>query len=313
MPKSIFIVEGPDGAGKSTLAQALAETVRARLVHCEAFPHVSTGLGRLYVEAMLPALLGYTNIVLDRAWLSEPIYGRAYRKGADRLGVVGRRMLERVALRCNTYVVVCLPSMDVCLNAFNQRRATEYLDSAHQLMTVYSDYATRLAEGSLTDLPTTSFDYATQLFELPKFESAEQHLVEWRTGGNFNGKVVIVGESFGPLKNDDPLFRVPFVSFSAAGCSAWLTQQLADAGLSEYQLCWVNADDSWFENIVKRLHDDRPTRWFVALGQRAAQALKGVLGASAVIESVPHPQSAKRFHSRERYALVDLLKGLSHE
>jgi polyphosphate kinase 2 (PPK2 family) len=110
--KVLTIFEGPDGSGKTTAAREYAEQTGARYVHFPALPRVKHGLGRMYVEAMLPALLGYHDVVFDRCWLSETPYGEAFREGQDRLTQADRRMLERLALRCGAVVVKCLPEWD---------------------------------------------------------------------------------------------------------------------------------------------------------------------------------------------------------
>ena len=63
--RRLTIFEGPDGSGKSTAAQAYAEATKAKYVHFPALPQVDKSLGRIYVEAMLPALLGYQDVVFD--------------------------------------------------------------------------------------------------------------------------------------------------------------------------------------------------------------------------------------------------------
>src|SRR5882757_4772670 len=103
---SLTIFEGPDGSGKTTAAKAFAAEMGARYVHLPQFKRVTTGLPRMYLEAMLPALLGYQDVVMDRCWLSEVPYGRVFRDGADRVGEISRHMLERVALRAGALVVL---------------------------------------------------------------------------------------------------------------------------------------------------------------------------------------------------------------
>jgi len=107
--KRLTIFEGCDGSGKSTAAAKFAEEHGAKLVHFPALPRVTNNLARMYVEAMLPALLGYQDVVFDRCWLSEEPYGTAFREGQDRLGVVSVRMLERLAFRCGLLWFVVIP------------------------------------------------------------------------------------------------------------------------------------------------------------------------------------------------------------
>ena len=86
--KKLTIFEGCDGSGKTTAAREFAEQTGAKYVHFHNLPRIKKGLGRMYVEAMLPALLGYQEVVFDRSWLSETPYGEAFREGRD-AGTVG--------------------------------------------------------------------------------------------------------------------------------------------------------------------------------------------------------------------------------
>src|ERR1700743_601382 len=100
----LIIFEGPDGSGKTSAAKALAKKMNARYVHHGPYSRMGSGLPRIYLESMLPAIYGHQPVVLDRSWLSEIPYGIAFRDGMDRVGI-RRRILERVALRCQTIVV----------------------------------------------------------------------------------------------------------------------------------------------------------------------------------------------------------------
>ena len=291
---TITIVEGPDGGGKSTYAEELARDTDARLVHCTPFTGVNRGLARLYVEAMLPALLNYQNVVLDRSWLSEPIYGKAFRKGADRIGRVRRRMLERTAMRCACAVVRCQPAWSVCLKTYRSRKGQEYLETEKQLDVVYHEYC--FME---TSLPVVEHDYTKGGFlaKLEPMAIPPSHPTGSRSAGNFHAPVVIVGDKFGLVKDCDPLLQLPFVSYNGSGCSSWLTEKLDEADINEEKLLWVNADDPLLQQIV----DARTRRLVCALGAAAGDRLTRL---EIAHERFAHPQHAKRFRYSTQYPLV---------
>lgn len=296
--KTLTIFEGPDGGGKSTLAQAFAKRLGARYVHFGPLPHVGRSLARMYVEAMLPALLGYQDVVFDRSWLSELPYGDAFRGGKLRTDLPDVRMLERVALRCAGTVVMCLPDVETCLATFHARKGEEMLEREDQLRQVYSAYVDQP-----TALRTTYYDRdydwpedtIRDLLEYREQNVPLTHRLDQPTAGNWAAKVCVVGEDFAEVKDQDPLLQHPFVSFSRVGCSRWLAEYLAGEGIGEDQLSWANAD---FDLTKDGL--DLAATEFVALGAVAGEALDR---AGRPYRVVPHPQHQKRFNTHEDYAL----------
>lgn len=302
MPKTITIFEGPDGGGKTTAACSFAKVTGAAYVHFSSMPSIGAGLGRCYVEAMLPALLGYQDVVLDRCWLSEVPYGQVFRGGQERVTPMTRRMLDRLAMRCGAVVVLCLPGEEVAVANFNSRRHLEMLDSDEQLRAIYAIYS----HGHLTDLPIYLHNYI--LHDVPLEDSTllrrirmARHAPSTRSAGNLDARVVLVGEGFGPHKPNDAFYQWPFASFDQSGCSQWLTKQLLDADISEAELLWVNADQ------LDKHTTFRLDQSVIALGGVAHNTL-GALDVDHVL--VEHPQFWKRFHASSPYRLPAIIKEL---
>lgn len=294
LSRRLTIFEGPDGSGKTTAAKLFAEQTGARYVHFNSLPQIYHGLARVYVEAMLPALLGYQDVVFDRSWLSELPYGLAFREGKDRLGDASRRMLERLALRCGASVIRCDPGWEAVRASFVARRPLEMLDNEEQLRVVYDTYATQT-----TDLPTFTFNYMRDIVDVSYVE--RPHSIEIGSAGAWSALtsgVTLVGQDYAALKDTDPFYRWPFASFQRGGCSQWLAQELERAEISEGRLFWVNADQPL--ELISELGDGL----VVALGTAAATRLKD-LGVSCI--EVPHPQYHKRFAHRARYELIDVI------
>lgn len=298
----LIILEGPDGGGKSTLAKSLAADHDAMVVHCGPFKQVAAGnLARLYVEAMMPAVLGYQTVIMDRCWLSEEPYGLAYRNGADRLGPDARRMLERLALRCSVAVLNCLPDFEDVEKSFIGRKGGEYLDNLDQLRMVYEWYSDLKNH---TCLPVTPANYKkyTRIVRTSKLQGVSANV---RSAGNINAPILLVGDKFGEVKSQDSLYQWPFASFSGSGCSLWLTAQLREAEISERDLCWINSDQP-----LQAIGQLAQNKFVVTLGLEAKQRL-----ANAGIQihaSVDHPQAHKRFKSSEPYPLIHYLKAFLH-
>jgi thymidylate kinase len=155
------IFEGPDGGGKSTAAKAFAEKTGATYVHHGPY----TGekyIVHHYLSSMVPALSDACDVVLDRCWISEPIYGAVHRGGENRVAETARRFLEYTAATlCDVKVLIYLPPYDVCLANFNRRRGQEYLDSTRKLREVWDTYSAVMWRS--TGLPMQYIDYTKEL------------------------------------------------------------------------------------------------------------------------------------------------------
>lgn len=152
---NLIIVEGPDGAGKSTLIAALHRSLpAAHLVHHGPMPEVFD-LPTVYHRSMVehPGLT-----IIDRAWVSERIYGTVCR-GINRVSFGGRLMLERKALSLGVLEVLCLPPLKDCMKTWRQRE--EYIKDEIQFMAIYRKYAiySTVVHNSL---PRIQYDYTIQ-------------------------------------------------------------------------------------------------------------------------------------------------------
>lgn len=296
--KRLTIFEGCDGSGKTTAALEFAKQTGAKYVHFHNLPRVRKGLARMYVEAILPALLGYQDVVFDRSWISETPYGEAFREGQDRLTYADRRMLERLALRCGGILIMCQTAWETVRDNYRKRKGQEMLKNEHQLREVYDLY--KLHRGHL---PWLGYDF--QHAKLEDIYTASEtirtpcHPLDVQSAGNWEANIILVGENFAERKDQDPWYQWPFASFSGEGCSQWLTSEL-EYVRQESELLWVNAD----QDLRFLLDIDTGLKQVVALGSKAGAEL-GKLGISAV--TVAHPQHHKRFHSSQPYELIKLI------
>lgn len=297
--RKLTIFEGCDGSGKSTAAKAFAQATGAKYVHFAALPRVSTGLARMYIEAMLPALLGYQDVVFDRCWISENPYGTVFRDGHDRLGDTSRRILERVALRCGAVLIECNPGWESVKQSYMSRRHLEMLDDVDQLKGVFDLY-----ELTSSDLPIVHYDYTVAHGHLPydtiELSRTDRHPLSVVSAGNWRAHTIIVSESIFERRNTDALYQWPFASFSKAGCSYWLAQQLDSIECNEMDLLWVDVNQD-----LSFLHDLVPEQ-IIALGGTAQRKLYELKIEAQV---AAHPQFFKNYGGHSRYPLLDILQG----
>ena len=309
--KRLIIFEGPDGGGKTTLSNSVSAVLGARRVHLGPFKSVKANLAALYVEAMMPAILGLSDVVLDRSWLSEVPYGRAYRAGRDRIGPEARRMLTRLAYRCQVVVVRTLPPFEVLVETFKRRRHQEMLHDEAQLRQVYDWYRDEWDPG----LPTFAYDYTETNAMSAGFEGMMvkidgmlsvqmPHPTFLPSAGPLDAPILLVGEGFANHRDGDPLYQWPFGSLSGGGCSRWLSRLLVENGIPEGRLTWINADAGEhalrFMTKIKR-------RTVLALGNEARDALDAI---GIPCETFTHPQYHRRFLADTPYNLIARLKEL---
>ena len=270
LSKSITIFEGVDGAGKTTVAKRYAKATGAKYTAFKEYPHMGPGYSRMYLEAMLPAIMGWEDIVFDRSWLSEWPYADVYRNGHRRLTVAARRVLERVALRCQTCVVLCNPGIDAVEASYQQRQQDEMLKSMDQVRQVYRAYLC-----PRTALPTVGYDYA-----LYPQEEGDIHLLsdimKVRTKpsqarvpvvGTRQAVLIVAGKYHHPVAECNLHTPIPFTDFNEAGRLSRLAALLEETHVGEHKIMWV--DTGWEHSL--ELLGEYPQSFVLALDDDATR------------------------------------------
>ncbi len=310
--RKITILEGPDAGGKTTLGLHLVATRQA-----DVYYHQGPYGGDPLRESLDVAgfLYGSTRrgVVFDRFHLGEQVYGPIYR-AFDKLGIAGRRMLERWLLSHRTVLVKCMPDVEASLKIFETRLDDEMFaaDGVEKFLAQH-----KLFEAARSDLPTLVYDFTTMGGALKEVVAQMDHLRaplnEGPGAGMFaRGVTLMVGEQVN-VNNDANGFG-PFISdISTNGCGPWLAKQLESYGVPESELYWVNArrpngdwEDPYF---ISKL---RPSR-IIALGKTADEwvgTVASLIDWVGVIRSdqiftVGHPSYWKRFRYNYPYPLKE--------
>lgn len=308
MMPSLTIFEGPDNAGKSTLlTRLLAERntqgqPEPQLRHSAPDPDLGSHEKFLrYLSWLHIAQFG--DVWCDRAWLSCDIYDHVM-LGKQRLSVVQRRILERLALTRRVVQVLCLPPYEVCVALWRHRRdgGGEYVEAEDRYRLVYDYYVTAQAPR----LPTVRHDWTnpgaiplTELIETMRPPpNGGPGVGHWRP----QNVTLLVGEGPNPkVKYSHLRYLGPFCDTSNQGCSKWLAEQLETALVPEHKLYWVNAYDKTQQVTDHRFIDRLQPLKIIAMGKVAAQWARA---SGHQFVHVEHPQHWKRFHSKEPYPLL---------
>ena len=133
----IVIIEGPDGAGKTSLARELQQ--RCLLgYHHEGPPPLDKTPQEHYIST-LRSFEG-RDVVIDRFALGERVYGPALR-GEDKLGADGWREFSRETDRMGVIEVICLPPIEVCLANWKASVKDELFEGNDLLFRTYGAFA----------------------------------------------------------------------------------------------------------------------------------------------------------------------------
>ena len=304
----LTIFEGPDGSGKTTAIKRWLElNPETEAVHHGPYlGETGPDLVQRYARSIMPAVLGWHDVVLDRCWYSEAIYGPEVR-GVDRLGVWGRRALDRLALRCATQLVLCLPAKATCLKIHAGRAGDEYVKRQDQLDRIYAGYE-RLQPSLFAYMYNFERSDAADVLQAISSDGlgspchrTSPHPTAVMSAGNLDAKVLLVGEAF--TSADTSEFRWPFSA--PKGCSVWLAEQLERRGIGEHKLLWVNTDQPELPMFIELLGDNIKV---VALGSRAGWRLRNISFNNSDVIRFEHPKHHKRFKFRQPYPLIEWLE-----
>jgi thymidylate kinase len=100
----IIILEGPDGSGKSTLAEKLHKQTGYQVLH-RTQPKTDEDKKRM-MDEYVQVLKAGKNIIMDRAWYSELVYGPVMRDTSV-IDFTQMYALERLAAKNGAIIVHC--------------------------------------------------------------------------------------------------------------------------------------------------------------------------------------------------------------
>lgn len=294
----VVVIEGPDGAGKTTLAR---EAQHLEYIHFGPPPKWKNGAWLQYFDLLKDLWENPRpdGVVIDRFIYGELIYGPILRGGTD-LTWAHVRMLERVLMGLSAQLVVCIPPWQIVWDNWQKNLADELIQDEDQMFQVYTFYQDLLKDKNRM-IPRSLFDYTDHSASMstPDTERKVWFRNEGPGIGLFApGNILMVGEE---VNTRTGLDGWPFVALG--GSSLWLAQLMEEANIPEHGLYWVNATTNGSPTHARFTDILAPER-IIAMGARAQIWCKtnGLL-----CEPVEHPQYHKRFRHNEPYPLIELL------
>lgn len=298
----LIILEGTDGAGKSTLAGRLTDAAMVRGWSVEVLhagpPRPETSVFKQYSEPLMSRrddVLRHDHLlVLDRWHLGELIYGPLLR---------GKSLLEPEQFAHLELMLSALGAHRVVVRAYDselmERLGThrEDLVDVRQAMTINHEFGMLALEHDWDLVFPT--DVAPRLLVADLLGHARRRTAAVQGLAEFPGYVgppepglLLVGDEPSGWTAGDPA-RPAFYPDVRGSSSSYLLRSLIETDRrAVFGMC--NANDG---TDVKTLYSRLGCPLVVALGRRAQTALDR-LGYTYV--DVPHPQWVRRFHHASR-------------
>lgn len=316
----IIVLEGPDGSGKTTLAQHLVKKYDAHYMHLtyrfkdRMFTYHTAALERALAIEKTGKM-----VVIDRWWPSINIYDDVFRK--RRTFPMAGRMLDRAGMHGGVVYVLCLPmDREQHLKEFEARRAEggEMYDTVEEICEGYQLWENQ--NSSRVDVITYDRFYhggnldrvAGKIRE--RWFDLNRVIPHWfqgtrLTGGNvFDPKIMIIGEQSNP-KGRHKVW--PF--YEHGHSSLWLTETLDQANIPESNIVWANAidEEGWSSpSLLSKLYGQtaHTLKGVVALGGRARDVAH-IAGIPKVLE-LYHPAYVKRFQGGDNTDYINMFRGI---
>jgi hypothetical protein len=300
-----IVLEGPDGSGKTTLAQYLVKNWGYRYVHQGQPTHENmlVEYARIFLEEITQDL---RPVVFDRLHVGELVYGPLFR-GRDRMfGLRGLKLLNMLLVAKGARTIFCMPPYEVVRKNWVARLKIEMVKEEKPFQEVYERYRDFLSYADHV------YDYSQ-----PNGLGMALNKISWRSWfadndliGDPGARVVLLG--------DQPNQELDLPFFATDHSSGFFHDCLTDAGYTPRDILLGNCytPQGSPRDILKGLNGfSYGPRIIAALGNRAKNAVLAIqksLPPRTTVVGLEHPQYIKRFKINRRDQYVRNLAFLRH-
>ncbi len=149
----IIIIEGPDGGGKTTLAQQLSKQTGYPILH-RSQPKTDEEK-KLMLGEYIQAIKGNKNAIFDRCWYSEMAYGPVMRDSSV-ISYPQMYELERMLAKNGAIIIHCTGS-ESALWMRCQKRGEDYITSRDDFKAIYNNYVDIMSAPHY--IPVVTYEY----------------------------------------------------------------------------------------------------------------------------------------------------------
>lgn len=342
--KGLIVLDGPDGAGKTTLAKQLVKAFGGCYYHLTY--RFKDNMFLYHTAALHHALSKSAKqlVVIDRLWPSESIYADVYRGGSSwpHMG----RMMDRVIRKHAGIYVICQARtsyLHMTRFAALAEKRVEMYEPNQQMEDIWSLYNALwsgaplippggsyyddvLASGGMMnrkdslrysievegETPQTMVKFVDKLVKRLLAHQATQTPIGLDPSfENFLGhvegaKYLFIGDKLSDKKFNN--IKWPFYQY--AGSSLYLSEQLSKMGFNEGLACWTNANEPHGKAVIDYMTDEYKLKP-IYFGWDAIGGVKREDHNGQKQGFLRHPQFYNRFEHNSDQFIIDLKGALA--
>ena len=150
----IYIIEGPDGSGKTTLANTISKQTGYPIIH-RTQPKSQEEKDAMMAEYLHIIKTG-RNVIFDRCWYSEMVYGRVMR---DKSYIDYPQMyaLEKALTKHGALLIYCTGDKNILWQRATSR-GEDYITSKETFVTICNEY-NNVIKACPHFIPVVTYEY----------------------------------------------------------------------------------------------------------------------------------------------------------